>query len=201
MTRTATLASGAFGAAVALLYPAALPAQLAPPPTEEQRRVLEQTKQQLAAAQATLASARARVARAEGKVELAVAEGRKVLRYHEGRLKVVRELSARGRICSAEPLQRAEGAVAVARAWLAEVEGRRDDLRAELPRVIVYYERRLRTYQTLLGHKAIPEKTAQEGLKEFREKLRRAREQLTALQMSSARGDRTGTGGRPEQRR
>jgi len=41
------------------------------------------------------------------------------------------------------------------RARLAQMQGRRDDLQAELPKVIAYHEWRVRRYQSLLLHKAI----------------------------------------------
>jgi thioredoxin-related protein len=108
------------------------------PSVEELKRQVEQREQDAGAAQAALAAARARLARAEGKRELAAAEWRKVLAHDEGRLKAVQDQYARGRICSAEPIQEAQGAVAVDRVWLADLEGRRDDLLAELPKAVAY---------------------------------------------------------------
>jgi hypothetical protein len=196
MTPTAIPASFALTAALALLFPTALPAQLTQPPVEELKRLVEQREQEFSAAQAALAAARARLARAEGKSELAAAEWRKVLSHHESRLKAVQAQYAQGRVCSAEPLEEARGAVAVARAWLADVEGGRDDLRAELPKVIAYYELRIRTYQSLRRHKAIPEQEAQEALKEFGDELRWAKERLAALRGEPAGQDKTGQGGK-----
>jgi hypothetical protein len=128
---------------------------------------------------------------------LADAEWRKALSLYESHLKGVQDLYTQGRICFAEPLQEAQGAVAVARARLAEVENRRDDLRAELPKVIAYYELRVGTYQTLRRHKAIAEKEAEQALKEFEEELRWARERLAALRGDPASQDKTGKGGKP----
>src|SRR4051794_23822613 len=86
-----------------------------------------------------------------------------------------------GRICSDEPLREAQGAVAVARAWLAEAEGRRDDLLAALPKVIAYHEWRIQRYQSLLRGRAIPEEEARATLKESEAELRRARGRLAGL--------------------
>src|SRR5262249_45934223 len=160
------LGSFALGATFAVLPLRIGIAHNAPPTVEELKRVVEQREEELRAAQLTLAVARARLAWAEGKAELAAAEWRTVLRHHADRLKVVRDLIAHGRICSEEPLQEAQGAVAVARAGLAEAEGRPDDLRAELPKVIAYYQRRIQRYQSLRQHKAIPEEEAQAALRE-----------------------------------
>jgi thioredoxin-related protein len=167
------------------------------PSVEELKRLVEQREQELSAAQAALASARARLARTEGKRELAAAEWRKVLAHDEGRLQAVQDLYTRGRICSAEPLQEAQGAVAVDRVWLADLEGKRDDLLAALPKVIAYYEFRVRWYESLRRHAAIPEGEAQQALKESGEELRRARDRLAALRGAPARQDRPGEGVKP----
>jgi hypothetical protein len=178
MTQSLIHFSFALGAAVALLSPPTLPAQLAQPPVEELKRLVVQREQEFCAAQVALASARARLARAEGKSELAATEWRKVLAHYESRLKTVEEDK---RICSPEPLEEARGAVAVARVWLADVEGRRDDLRADLPKVIAYYEFRIRKCESLRKFKAISEQEADEALKESGEQLKWARERLAAL--------------------
>jgi thioredoxin-related protein len=167
------------------------------PSVEELRRLVEQREQEAGAAQAALAAARARLARAEGKRELAAAEWRKVLAHDEGRLQAVRELCARGRICSAEPLEEALGAVAVDRVWLADLEGSRDDLLAELPKAIAYYEFRVRWYESLRRHVAIPEGEAQQALKESGEELRKAQERLAALRGTPASRVKPGKGGKP----
>jgi thioredoxin-related protein len=172
-------------------------AQHPQPSVEELKRQVEQREQEAGAAQAALAAARARLARAEGKRELAAAEWRKVLAHDEGRLKAVQDLYARGRICSAEPLEEAQGAVAVDRVWLADLEGKRDDLLAELPKAIAYYEFRVRWYESLRQHAAIPEGEAQQALKESGEELRRARERLAALRGAAASQDKPGEGVKP----
>jgi hypothetical protein len=197
MTRTAVLASLVLGAALALPVSGAPPAPGTQPSVEELKRLVEQREQELGAAQVALALARARLAGAEGKAEVAAAEWRKVLRHAEGRLKAVQDLIAQGRICSDESLRHAQGETAVARAGLAEAEGRRDDLRAEMPKVIAYHEWRIQRYQSLLQHKAIAEGDAQEALKEFGEELRRARDRLAGLRGDPAGPDKTGNGSKP----
>jgi hypothetical protein len=163
------------------LPPRALLAQLVPRPIDELRRLAEQKEEELAAAQAAAASARAQLARAQGKLELAASEWRDVLLHREARLKRVRELLAQGRLCTDEPLQEAEGAVAVGRVWLADVEGRRDVLRVELPRAISYYEWRARRYRTLRRKEAISEVEVREALKGIEDERRWARARLDAL--------------------
>ena len=165
---------------------------------KELKQVVEQREKELRAAQVALAVARARLARAEGKLKVAAAQWRKVLRHYQGRLKVVRDMVAQGRVCSDEPLRQGEGSVAVARAWLAEAEGRRDDLRAELPKVIAYHQWRIRRYQSLLRNKAISETEAQAALREARAELREARERLAGLRGGRARKDKTGKGDKPK---
>jgi hypothetical protein len=187
----------ALGVALAVPSPGASMAQHAQPTVEELKRVVEQREQELDAAQVALTVARARLARAEGKAKLAAAECRTLLRHYEGRLKVVQDVMAQGRICSDEPLQEAQGSVAVARAWLAEAEGRRDDLLAELPKVIAYYEWRIQRYQSLRQHKLIPEEEAQAAMKESETDLRWARERLAGLRGDPARQDKTGKGDKP----
>jgi hypothetical protein len=197
MTPTWIQTSFAFSAAVALLLPAGLAAQVAEPPVQELKRLVEQREEELKDAQAALASARARLAKAEGKKELAAAEGRKVLTHHENRLKAAEKMFATGRFCTDEFLQEAMGAVAIARVWLAEVEGRRDELLTELPKVIAYYEYRVRLYKSLLKFQVIAEKEAQEALKQFGEELRLARERLAALQKAPASQGKTGKDSKP----
>jgi hypothetical protein len=197
MTRASMLFSSGLGVALAVLSLGASMAQDAPPTVEELKRLVEQREQELRAAQVALTVARARLARTEGKAEVAAAECRTLLRHYEGRLKVVQDLFAQGRICSDEPLQQAQGSVAVARAWLAEAEGRRDDLSAELPKVIAYHEWRIQRYQSLRQHKAISEEEAQAALKESETDLRWARERLAGLRGDPARQDKTGKGDKP----
>jgi hypothetical protein len=181
MTRPSLLSSLAVGVALALRFPAASPAQGAQPTVQELRRVVERREQEFHDAEVALALARARLARAEGKAELAAAECRTLLRHYEARLKAVQDLLARGRLCFEEPLREAQGSVAIARAWLAEAEGRRDDLLAELPKVIACHEWRIQNYQSLARHKAIPEEVTREAVKESETELRWARERLVGL--------------------
>src|SRR5438045_3311497 len=74
-----------------------------------------------------------------------VEELKRLVEQREQELRAVQV--ARGGICSDEPLQEAQGAVAGARAWLAEMQGRRDDLLAALPQVIAYHEWRIQRYR------------------------------------------------------
>lgn len=160
--------------------PGVVSAQLVPAPVDELRRQVEAREQALDDAQVAAASARARLARAEGRTGQAVAEGRKVVAHHEERLRSVRELYARGRVCTGEPLDEAESALAIARVWLADVEGRRDILLVELPKVIAHYERRIRRDQALFCRGAITENEALESRKAVEPELRWARERLAA---------------------
>jgi hypothetical protein len=194
MTRTSMLVSCAIGVALAVLLSGASLAQLAQPTVEERKRLVEEREQELRSAQVALAVARARLARAEGKPQLAAAACRTLLRHYEGDLKVVQDLIAQGRLCSEEPLRQAQGSVAVARAWLAEAEGRWDDLRAELPKVIAYHEWRTQRYQSLRQHKAIPEEVAQAALKESETELRWARDRLASLRSDPTKKDKTRKG-------
>ena len=169
----------------------------APPTVAELKRVVEQKEQELSAAQIALTVARARLARAEGKAELAAKESRTLLRYYEGELKLVQDQLAQGRLCFVEPLRQAEGSVAVARAWLAEAENRRDDLIAELPRVIAYHEWRIRFYQRSVKQMVITEQEAGEVLKESETDLRWARERLAQLRGGPSRQEKTGKNDKP----
>ena len=173
MIRPSLPHSFALGIALAVLSPAPGAAQPAPPG--------EEREQERRDAEADRAAARARQAWAEGKAELAAAEWRTVLRHREARLKAVRDLLARGRLCTDEALREAEGSAAVARAWLAEAEGRRADLRAELPKVIAYHEWRMRRYRTLLRLNAISKEDAETALKDLEPELRWARGRLAGL--------------------
>jgi hypothetical protein len=155
--------------------------------------LVKQREEEFSAAQVALASARARLARAEGKSDLAAAEWRKVIAHLESRVKEVEHMN----FCSPEPEQQARGKLAVARAWLADMEDRRDDLRAELPKAIAYYERRIRKYQALLEAKAVEEQEAKEGLKELAEELQYARGRLAALRKAPASQDKDGKGDKP----
>ena len=86
------------------------------------------------------------------------------------------------RLARAKALEEAQGKVAIARAWLADVEGRREDLRVELPKVIAYYERHMRRYQLLIRYKAITDQEAQQALKEDGPELKWAQDRLAPLQ-------------------
>ncbi len=162
-----------------------------------QDAVVEQQERELSAAEAARAEARARLATAKGKSELAAAQWRKVVAHRESRLKAVKAMYVKGRICSPEPFQEALGAVAVARVRLADVEGKRDDLLAELPKVIAYYELRVRTYESLSERRAILEKEAQVALQEYHGELRWARERLAATRGDSPGSDESDNGDMP----
>ena len=187
----------AFGVALVLLLPATAPAQFTQPPVDELRRLVTEKEQEFSAAQAALAAARARLAKTEGKNALAAAEWRKVLAYEESRLKAVLESYIRKPPCSGETLEEAQGKVAIARAWLADVEGRRDDLRVELPKVITYYERHMRRYQLLSRYKAITDQEAQQALNEDGPELKWARDRFAELGPMPTSHAKTGKGGKP----
>jgi hypothetical protein len=198
MRQTTIPVSFALGVAFALLSPALVKAQSARPSVLELKLMVDQKKEELVFAQIALASAQAKLARAEGKTELAVSEWRKVIAYHEGRLKDILELCAQGKACFIEqPLQEAWGEVAMARAWLADVEGRKDDLRTELAKVIEYHEYRIRRYALQLKHKVISEEEAREPLKVIEEELQRAKEQLASLKATPASQNKNGKDGKP----
>ena len=108
-----------------------------------------------------------------------VEELKRLVEQREQELRAVQ--AALGRICSDEPLQEAQGAVAVARVRLAQRQGRRDDLIAALPKVIAYHEWRIQRCQSLLLHKAITEEDALAALKESETELRWAQERLACL--------------------
>jgi hypothetical protein len=179
------IVSFAFSLAIAVLLHGGLSAQFILPPVDELKRMVEQREKEFGAAEVALASARAQLAKAEGKKELAAAEWRKVLSCHEKLLKAMEERYARGRECYVEPLAEAQGAVAIDRVWLAELEDRRDDLRTELPKVIAYYEFRIQLYERLIKHRVISQKEADEGIKESRQELRWAQDRLTSLRKPS----------------
>ena len=108
-----------------------------------------------------------------------VEELKRLVEQREQQLRAVQ--AALGRTCSDEPLREAQGAAAVARARLAQRQGRRDDLLAALPKVVAYHEWRIQRWQSLLLHKAIPEEEARAALKESETELRWARERLACL--------------------
>jgi hypothetical protein len=168
-------------AATFLLSPSAILAQFSQPPIAELRRALENKERELGEVQLAVTSARARLAKAEGKLELAASEWRRVLSHHENELKKVQGLLAEGRICFDGPIREAEGMVAIARVWLAEVENRSDISLVELPKVVDYYEYRIRMFEALRSHNAVTEKEATASLKELREELVLARERLSSL--------------------
>ena len=108
---------------------------------------------------------------------MAAREWRKVIAHCEDQL----QKALKGNLCSPEPMQTAGGALAIARAWLADLENRRDDLRIELPNVIVFYERRVWRYQRLLELKAISEEEAEGVLKDLGKELHYIRGRLAAV--------------------
>src|SRR5437763_15482816 len=91
-----------------------------------------------------------------------VEELKRLVEQREQELRAVQ--AALGRICSDEPLREAQGAVAVARVRLAQMQGRRDDLLAALPKVIAYHAWRIQRCQYLLLHRAITETEARAAL-------------------------------------
>jgi hypothetical protein len=83
-----------------------------------------------------LCVARARLAEAEGRMRAAAAEWRKVIACREKvRQRLEREMRCIGWL---EAFTMAQGAVAEARYWLAEIERDRATLATELPKVIAY---------------------------------------------------------------
>jgi hypothetical protein len=191
------IATIGLGLALVIPLPAASPRDCPGPPIEKLRRLVEQRNQESAAAEVAIASARAHLAKAEGKTDMAAAEGRKVVRYYEDQLAAVRKEIAKGRVCFREPLDEAEGAVAIAGAWLADIENRRDDLLVELPKVIAYHEGRIRRYDALLAAKAIDEAEAKAALEEIRAELRRAKDRLAAVRGLAAGSPKLGHNGKP----
>jgi hypothetical protein len=166
---------------VFLLSSGSVLAQSSEPPVEELKRLVEQKERELVEAQVAVASARARLAKAEGKLDLAASEWRKVLAHREGQLKSFQEEIARGRICYPDTRE-AEANVVIARVSLAEVENRPDILLVELPKVVAFYEGQSRRIETLRCRNAISEKEARDSLKEFGEELRLAKDRLASLQ-------------------
>jgi len=151
------------------------------PSVEALRAEVTQRESELHRAEFALAIARSRLAKAEGKTELAIAEGRKVVQYRDQELKMYQELYRidGGGGAQAE-LRRAEGAAAIARVWLAEVENRRDVLLAELPKLIAYYDGQIRMHQALLKVGGIDPTEAKASIAKDSEELRRAKERLAA---------------------
>lgn len=131
------------------------------------------------------AQARALLARSEGKNELAAREWRKVLAYHEDVLKRVETLLAQGRICNPGEVLETRGDVSLKRVWLAEVEGRKDILRAELPKVIEYHEYRIQKYQRMLEFGVVSIKEAGDAIKVIHDEVKLARNHLASLKERS----------------
>jgi chromosome segregation ATPase len=198
MRRSAIFYPLALGAALTVIAPRADTGERAQSTVEDLRREVEQREQELGAAQIALTAARYRLALAEGKAELAAAECRTLLQRYEARLKAVQDLATEGRLCNGAPLRDAQGSVAVVKAWLAEAEGKRDDLVAELPKVIAYYEWQIKTCQSMREQRVISEEEAQEVVKESATELRRARERLANLRGDPAKQDKARNGGNPK---
>lgn len=93
--------------------------------------------------------ARAQLARARGQTALASREWVPVLEAREADVRKLEEQLRHGRLCDPAEYEFARGRLAVARAWLAEVTGREDDLRAELPSVIEHLDRAIRRNELL----------------------------------------------------
>jgi hypothetical protein len=129
-------------------------------------------------AEAKLGWARARLAKAEGKRDVAAAEGRKVVAYFESMWQEI----TKGRGCCVEAEVRAvQRSLLEARVLVAEVEGRDDVLRAELPRLAEYHEWRMRHYRELLMRKDVVEKVGQDAIDDSRAELRRTNDRLAGL--------------------
>jgi hypothetical protein len=154
-------------------------AQPVPPAMEEPKRA----EQQLQESQVPLTRARIRQARVDGKSEVVVAECRKILRYYEAQLKSV--LEHKGMLCSEGPLREAEGAIAITRVWLAEAENKREDLAAELPKVISYHEWRIESHRSLHKAGVISDQDLEEAVKKSETALKWTKQRLTGLRTAS----------------
>jgi hypothetical protein len=73
------------------------------------------------------------------------------------------------------------GHVAAARCELAEVEGDREVLGRELPKVIDYWEARLAALRTLAKASVIPPEEVEQGETAIRKEFRQARQRLDAV--------------------
>jgi hypothetical protein len=169
------------GVAVAVFTGTAHPAS----PVDEPKRV-EQKEPELQESQVASTLVRLRQARADGKTVVVIAEGRKLLRYYEANLKSVLEEATKGRLCSEWPLREAEGMVAVTRVWLAEAENKRQDLAAELPKVIAYHEWRIRSYQALHKNGLIPDEERDQEVRKSEIELERAKRRLLGFRSASS---------------
>jgi hypothetical protein len=183
MTRSTTLAFFTCFFGVASFTPGRLHARLAQSPVDDLKRLVDEREVEFRHAQMALAVARARLARAEGRLDLAAAEWRKVIPICEADLKSVETAITKGRYCGSEDeYLEARGVVSVARVGLADAERSNKDLLTDLPKAIAYFEQRQKRYQTLLGHGAIAESEARQALKECADELRWARERRVNLQ-------------------
>ncbi|HZU34458.1 MAG TPA: hypothetical protein VFA18_01045 [Gemmataceae bacterium] len=128
-----------------------------------------------------LAEARARLAEAEGRKATAASEWRKVLAWRRAKLADSERLVKTGLYCgSSLELVLLRGRVAEARYKLAEVEGDRAIVAAELPEVIAYYEASLERLQKLRQVHAISPEEANDLERGLRRELGKARSRLKA---------------------
>jgi hypothetical protein len=126
--------------------------------------------------EADLAEANVRQALAEGKKLKAVGILRQIVQFREAHVKLVLKCNH----CSEEPYELAKEELAISRARLAEIEGNLEGLVRELPGVMRYYERRIKSIETLLRVQAIETNEAQNCLEEASQKLQNAKDRLAA---------------------
>jgi hypothetical protein len=125
--------------------------------------------------------ARARLAAAQGRAREARAAWRKVIAAREERLARVEAKFRKGLLCDLSDLALCRGHVAAARCELAEVEGDREVLGRELPKVIDYWEARLAALRTLAKASVIPPEEVEQGETAIRKEFRQARQRLDAV--------------------
>lgn len=175
-----------------LLILLALGAEPPQPTVETLNGEVHILKRESELAEAKLAWARARLAKAEGKRDVAAAEGRKVLAYYEAEWKVNKDLAAKGACLSEPAMYELEHSLREVRVWVADVEGNREVLRAELPTYIAFHQKRVRMYKDLQRLKAVPAKAGEDAIAESEASIRRAQERLAEL-----RGDNSEKAGKP----
>jgi hypothetical protein len=127
-----------------------------------------------------LAEARAGLAEAKGLMGTAAAEWRKVVASRRAKMADLERLLKAGRLCFPGELVLQRGRVAEARCKVAEVEGDRVALAAELPQAIAYYEAYLERLRRLMEVGAISSDEAKKEERGLRRELDKARSQLRA---------------------
>jgi hypothetical protein len=152
------------------------------PTIDELKAEVKAKERDVDATLAALASARAHLAKAEGKIELVVAEWQKAMAYHEREFEVLADAIAKGKCIDETTYEDFRGRVSSSRVWLAETLGKRDVLIAELPNLIAYHDKRTQTLEELLRYKAATENEVRPAIEESKLQSRRARERLAALQ-------------------